>query len=121
MSRAGEASGQVRTDRSTHLSVHPVYGPWIAFRAFIVYPGIQGPDTIPAVERNATEPIQNLLAGEVKASVELALAAALERPGEWERWVGLRDLIGNVVGSGYRYSDDQIAYHYTKSVAALSR
>ena len=43
MNRAGEASGMTKTCHVSHLSVHPQYGAWLAFRALIIVPDVEGP------------------------------------------------------------------------------
>lgn len=93
----------------SHLCVHPVFGPWIALRAAIVFD-----ELIETVPRQPEPPCdcsqhclpkldQALEAGEPSDGAELA-----ER---WLLWLAVRDACP--VGRGHRYPDEQIRYHYT--------
>lgn len=97
----------------SHLCVHPVFGPWIALRAAVVF-DCAGPETspinppcdclvgcLPAFE-------QALAAGEPASKVDLA--------DRWEDWVAFRAACP--VGIRHRYSDEQIRYHYTEDPSA---
>ena len=103
----------------SHLSVHPTFGPWIALRAVAVFDV-----AVPApAERPSIEPCVSC-AKPCVAALEKALGAAGPRPldeihigSDWERWLAVRDACP--VGISHRYSDDQIAYHYTKSAKLL--
>jgi len=106
----------------THLSVHPVYGAWIALRAAIVFdlPGPAGCRPEPPT------PCRNC-----GRRCERALERALGRLDEtesppdggvrasWRDWVAVRDACS--ASSKFRYSDDQIRYHYTKDRDHLAR
>jgi methylmalonic aciduria homocystinuria type C protein len=81
----------------THLVIHPIYGPWFALRAAIVMPGEPPP---PAARVNACtcgEPCRAALA---RATATM----------HWRDWVAVRDACP--VGRPYRYTDDQIEFHY---------
>ncbi|CAM9675296.1 unnamed protein product, partial [Discosporangium mesarthrocarpum] len=41
--RMAEAAGLCYLDQGTHLSLHPIYGPWVAFRGVLLAGGVQGP------------------------------------------------------------------------------
>ncbi len=97
----------------SHLSVHPVFGPWIALRATVVF-NCAGPETspidppcdcsagcLPAFERA-------LAAGEPASKADLA--------DRWKDWVAFRAACP--VGALHRYSDEQIRYHYTEDPSA---
>ena len=97
----------------SHLCVHPVFGPWIALRAAVVFDAA-GPETspidppcdcalgcLPAFE-------QALAAGEPSSKVDLA--------NRWEAWVAFRAACP--VGIQHRYSDEQTRYHYTEDSSA---
>ena len=81
----------------THLVIHPVYGPWFALRAAIVVPGEPPPPAqIPRPCR-----------------CDAACREALQRAtgsSDWRAWLAVRDACP--AGREYRYSDDQLAYHY---------
>ena len=84
---------------STHLAIHPVYGPWFALRALVVQPG------------PARDPIEKPCActGECDRAFARAIAAT-----DWEAWLAVRDAC--TIGRAWRYSDEQIRYHYTRSL-----
>lgn len=97
----------------SHLCVHPVFGPWIALRAAVVF-DCTGPQTspldapcdcsvgcLPAFEHA-------LAAGEPTSKNDLA--------DRWEEWVAFRSACP--VGTQHRYSDAQIRYHYTEDPSA---
>jgi methylmalonic aciduria homocystinuria type C protein len=85
----------------TQLLVHPVFGPWFALRALIVIDA-DPPPTPARLAKTCT----------CEAGCEAAFERASARPDDWRAWVAMRDACP--IGRGYRYSDEQIAYHYTK-------
>jgi len=89
----------------TQLVIHPVHGPWFALRAIVVLAG-EPPPARPA-----------LPAYRCTGSCELRLAEARASGGDWRAWLAVRDAC--CVGRNERYSDDQIAYHYTKNRGLL--
>jgi methylmalonic aciduria homocystinuria type C protein len=115
--RIAELAGFARLSPA-RLSVHAVYGPWIALRAVAVV-GVEGP---------ADEPLPSLdpcpgCPGECAAAFERALAAsrpettAIAR--DWSDWLAVRDACP--VGKAHRYSEGQIRYGYTKDREILAR
>jgi cyanocobalamin reductase (cyanide-eliminating) / alkylcobalamin dealkylase len=97
----------------SHLSVHPVHGPWIALRAVAIV-DIDGPDGgAPACVDHCTKchkPCVEALQLALNGTHHTPDAESLER--DWESWVGVRDACP--IGAGARYCDEQIRYHYTK-------
>lgn len=91
----------------TNLCIHPTYGPWIALRA-VVTCDREGPSPGPP----AADPCRDCRCGEL-------LKQAMARPDDWRAWLAVRD--GCTTGREHRYSDEQIAYHYTKDRTILSR
>lgn len=89
---------------ANQLVVHPTYGPWFGLRALIALDE-------PAVRRPPR------IAYACTADCGARLAAALPST-EWRDWLAARDAC--CVGRAYRYSDDQIAYHYTKNLELLT-
>jgi len=114
MNRAGSASGQVMTDQS-HLSVHPEFGPWLAFRALIVIPGVVGPSEIS--HRNSFE---ELIPQQGAPIISDLVDKATQDPADWEKWLAVRDCVGGYVGAKHRYSQIQIQYHYTHDINLLA-
>ena len=85
----------------SRLVVHPIYGPWFALRAVIVIAGA------PVTCAPIVQPCR------CEAPCTDALEAALEArgPESWRAWLAVRDAC---TLRAWRYSDDQIRYHYTK-------
>ena len=89
----------------TQLVIHPVYGPWFALRAIALVDGEPPTESAP--------PRVPCCSGDCPARLD----AALRSGGDWRAWLAVRDACA--VGRAYRYSDEQIAYHYTKNRALL--
>lgn len=85
----------------TNLLIHPTYGPWFALRAIVLT------EAVPATRR-LPQPLCNCGAARCGEAFERALDAQES----WSAWLALRDAC--TVGREHRYSDDQVAYHYTK-------
>jgi methylmalonic aciduria homocystinuria type C protein len=97
----------------TGLCVHPIYGPWIALRAFIAVDADGPVDAAPIAQPcDCTDRCAPLRAA-------LDLRAARFAPDEhgWQAWLAMRDACP--IGRAHRYGDDQIAYHYTRDRARL--
>jgi methylmalonic aciduria homocystinuria type C protein len=105
----------------TQLVIHPEYGPWFALRAVVV---IDGRDLLPAV--SAAEgrrglidgdppPLRTLPAYRCTGTCEAMLAVALASGTDWRAWIAVRDAC--TVGRAFRYSEDQLAYHYARAFA----
>ena len=89
------------------LVIHPTYGPWIALRAVVLTRG---------------EPITLALpppACDCGDRCRAAFDRARQPESTWRDWLAVRDAC--CVGRVHRYSDNQIAYHYTKSQRLLRR
>jgi cyanocobalamin reductase (cyanide-eliminating) / alkylcobalamin dealkylase len=116
--RIAELAGFARLSPA-RLSVHPVYGPWVALRAVAVVavPG-PSPECLPSLR----DPCPGCPGG-CAAAFERVLSATAERPGaatlarDWTAWLAVRDACP--VGREHRYADDQIRYGYTKDRAVL--
>jgi methylmalonic aciduria homocystinuria type C protein len=98
--RLAEEAGLALLSR-THLSIHPVYGPWLALRALAEL-DMDGPPPGPRPEPGCEG---------CEARCGAALEAAMGS-GDWRMWLAMRDACN--VGREWRYGEDQIAYHYTK-------
>jgi methylmalonic aciduria homocystinuria type C protein len=90
----------------THLVIHPVYGPWFALRAVIVCDGAV-PVQSPRVRLPCT--------CDERCTSAFAQAVEATGPDRWRAWLAVRDSC--TVGRDHRYSDEQIAYHYSFLVA----
>ncbi len=81
------------------LVIHPVYGPWFALRAVVLV------DELPVARAPIPKPCV------CDASCGAALAAARASTG-WQPWLAVRDACAL---RAWRYSEDQLRYHYTKA------
>ena len=112
--RVAEAAA-LATISPSHLSIHPMHGPWFALRAVVVVDA-EGPagEAPPLINPCAAcqQPCVPALDEALRASerAELPLSRAVRT--DWRRWARVRDVCP--VGHLSRYSDDQIEYHYTK-------
>ncbi|HWO26185.1 MAG TPA: hypothetical protein VNO30_45975 [Kofleriaceae bacterium] len=89
----------------SHLVVHPVYGPWFALRAVIVIPGAPPPPP-------PRPPIAQPCRCGTACAAALAAARAATGPDLWRAWLAVRDACAL---RDFRYSEDQIRYHYTRA------
>jgi hypothetical protein len=112
MQRLAHAAGLAYLSES-QLSVHAEYGPWIGLRAAlsIDLPGPSGPPP------QLPHPCAGC-SGRCRPALERAIAAvtgtvddaAVEQ--HWQLWLACRDACPT--GRQYRYTDEQILYHYKK-------
>jgi len=106
----------------SHFSIHPVYGPWLALRAIVVF-DVDGPTELPTVRAGpcahcsepCMPPLRDALAHAERDSVPLALAIR----NDWRAWARVRQVCP--VGQAEKYSDAQTEYHYTKNKKCLLR
>ena len=83
---------------ANHLVIHPVYGPWFALRAVVLLDGA------PPVR----QPIPKACTCDPSCGEAFARA---EQSSDWRDWLAVRD---SCTLRTWRYSDDQIRYHYLK-------
>jgi hypothetical protein len=83
----------------SHLVIHPIYGPWFALRAVVVTEG----------DPPARRPIERPCRCDAACADALARAQASR---SWQDWLAVRD---GCALRAWRYSDDQIHYHYTRA------
>ena len=95
-----------------HLSIHRVYGPWIAWRAVVCVDaeGPAGPSPAPASPCDDCDV-------RCVAALRAAVATGTRVPEHWRAWVAVRDACP--VGVSYRYDEEQIRYHYTRDKGVL--
>jgi hypothetical protein len=114
--RVAQASGLAHLSPS-RLSVHAAYGPWFALRAVIVVDA-EGPTGEPPRAPDPCTPCSKpCLAAfdRAMAATDLARPADVER--QWESWAHVREVCPE--GKDFRYSDDQLRYHYAKDRSIL--
>jgi cyanocobalamin reductase (cyanide-eliminating) / alkylcobalamin dealkylase len=109
-----QASGLAHLSPS-HLSVHRLYGPWIALRAVVVVdaegPPGEGPrayDPCTVCSKPCIEPFQRAVRGG---------DAGDEVEQNWKSWAVIREVCPE--GRAYRYGDEQLEYHYNKNPKLL--
>jgi len=88
----------------SQLVIHPIYGPWFALRAVVVIDGEPPP----------REPIAPPCCCGASCSASFERARHSD---DWHDWLAVRD---SCALQRWRYSEDQIRYHYTK-LAGLVR
>ena len=81
----------------THLVIHSIHGPWFALRAAIVMPGEPPPPAPPAAACTCSDRCRGALARATSSA-------------DWRDWLAVRDACP--IGRAWRYSDDQIEFHY---------
>lgn len=84
----------------TQLVIDPKYGPWFALRAVVII-GDDPPPSPPLLPPYRCT-----------GTCEHVFRSACNG-GDWRAWLAVRDACA--VGREFRYSDDQISYHYTKA------
>ncbi len=107
----------------SHLSVHPVYGPWFALRAVAVLDvGAPPPSSLAELASKLESPC-NTCSKPCMPALERALAVTGPELGAQSisahaaAWIAIRDACP--IGREARYGDEQLAYHYTKNRALL--
>jgi methylmalonic aciduria homocystinuria type C protein len=100
------------------LSVHPVYGPWISWRAAIVFGAVgpeddsEAPDTCTGCDAPCVPKLQAAMSASVDPNVD-SLGA------DWRPWLAVRDACP--IGRDARFPETQIRYHYAKDRETLRR
>lgn len=126
MQRLASVSGLCYLDETSNMAIHPKFGPWISFRAAILFHvGHVDIDTS-REDNHSTQslpmPVAKLLskAEEMDARKFVARAFDMSTPKDdvTKCLIASRDSV--VLGRDeYRFSDAQLMYHYTKDVKYL--
>jgi methylmalonic aciduria homocystinuria type C protein len=127
MQRVALVSGLCYHDDQTHLSIHPEFGPWLAFRAVVVLdrPFLSSrPPFVPCLmSTTEKENARKAMAAALAVSDRVNLCKQLHGGSKDEdvhlAWIALRDSI--TTGRHYRYSEGQLIYHYTKDAKLLMK
>jgi methylmalonic aciduria homocystinuria type C protein len=85
----------------SQLVIHPVYGPWFALRAIVLVEG----------EPPVRAPVAKPCRCEAPCVAAFDRAMAATGPDRPRAWLAVRDACPH--GREYRYSEDQISYHYS--------
>jgi len=109
--RAADLAGMASLSPS-HLSVHPIYGPWIALRALVVLdvPTPAGP-AWPAA------PCWKGCGRPCLEALQKALEVGWDPKRTWRAWVAIRDACPR--GRRSRYSEEALRYHYAQDRTVL--
>ena len=135
MQRLAAVSAAAHMDMATHLTVHPTFGAWVAWRAVVVVdscplafglPGLP-PHPLPSP---LPEDVRRLAAARFTAAIKALEApgasaltivrdavTGLERP-IWRMFLEVRDMV-ELGRREWRYCEEQLEYHYTKDLAVL--
>lgn len=114
--------------KNSYLSIHEQFGPWIGLRGLVEFDlgiGCKVPIGV-HIQKGKEKPIRSLdevLKGLDEDLIAKKLQKALESGDQWDPversndWVKLRDSISssNPNWTKWRYSQDQLEYHYTKN------
>ena len=109
MARVSSCSGLCYLDDTTHLAIHPIFGTWVSFRCVIVtslqYPDLDHkPISLPC-------PISNDSLDKAKELFEEALSKS-NQVDNYLYWVKVRECVNSDIQQQYRFSNNQIEYHY---------
>jgi len=114
--KMAKLSGMAILDEKTHMCVNRKYGPWIALRAVVVFHYVKGPD--PALPEHEVPSLTN----EMRAEAERAFLEAEkfyksgkgkeDKTKSAELWIKVRDCLTSEQQREYRYSEEQMNYHY---------
>lgn len=143
MQRVAHVSGLAFMEPTTKLSIHPLYGTWLAFRAVVVFHTSGSCEN--SVEVQCTPNLSPLvesyrLSQQEQEAADSAMKHALYKTnttaesihicrrlhgGEgmlqddlYKDWIALRDVV-SIGRKDYRYSEGQLMYHYTKDLQFL--
>uniref|UniRef100_A0A7S0ETH5 Cyanocobalamin reductase (cyanide-eliminating) n=1 Tax=Hanusia phi TaxID=3032 RepID=A0A7S0ETH5_9CRYP len=135
MQRVAELCRAAYLDHTSHLSVHPSYGTWIAWRAVVLLEAIES--EFEELEQTPPPPLNCPVSAEELAAAKDAIDNALslsdqnklceelhgeskaETSSSWRHWLRVRETVK--LGQDFRYCDDQSEYHYTKNRLVLER
>lgn len=116
--RVAAAAGLAELSPS-HLSVHPVHGPWLGLRAVVVFDcdSFQAAELVarPAGHESHCRGCAAPCVAVLERAVALQPSSADEQG--WPVWLAVRDACP--VARSHRYGPNQIRYHYTKDPSAL--
>jgi methylmalonic aciduria homocystinuria type C protein len=103
-------------DENTHQSIHPLHGPWCAFRAAVVFDDVEEPDEEDLQPKIEKCPVSDETLANAKAAFDVAVerfnATDGKDPEQWRLWLAARDAMGGGAFAKERYYEDQILWHY---------
>eukprot|EP00761_Pharyngomonas_kirbyi_P014205 gb/GECH01014235.1/.p1 GENE.gb/GECH01014235.1/~~gb/GECH01014235.1/.p1 ORF type:complete len:251 (+),score=39.17 gb/GECH01014235.1/:1-753(+) len=119
MQKLAHESGLAFFDNTCFLCFHPVFGPWLALRAAVVFDAPVNPDILTRPIPHPAPESSSVLADKLERILQGEDADQRRIRESWQQWVELRDLAASYVGHAYRYSSEQIRYHYEPNVDFL--
>ena len=128
MQRIASISGLCYLDKASNMAIHPKFGPWLSFRAAILFHVGVDIDTYREGHDSAQPvpmPVPNLLSKAEETNARKFVAKALEKKTSKEEdddvvkcLIAARDSV--VLGRDeHRFSYSQLMYHYTKDIKYL--
>jgi len=116
--RLAECCGVAYLEESTHQSVHAEFGPWVAFRAAVVFDDARGPSEEEDARKRMTAcPASDDAVAKAKAAFDIAVERYQASNGDdaelWKFWLAARIAMedGDKFAK-HRYYDEQILWHY---------
>lgn len=110
MQKLSYLSGICYLSPKSHLCMHPKFGVWMGLRAAIVFNCIYDKD--PPVLIESVDPECEEKQGEMLNEIIKNKEFNIRNPAIAKKWIDFRSLCE--VGKEYKYSDNQLWYHYTK-------
>ncbi|MBI2026197.1 MAG: hypothetical protein HYS98_00050 [Deltaproteobacteria bacterium] len=104
------------------LNIHPTFGPWFALRA-VVSLNIEYMLRLPRPVQGLAMTVEICSACSKPCMPFFKIAAAVKQPrndelkNNWKQWLAVRGACP--MGNEYRYTQDQIKYHYKKEISIL--
>lgn len=125
MNRASLVSGMCHFSDEMFLSIHPMFGSWVAFRAVVVldlpasHLGEPPAHLPPLLSRDEETAARAAFAEAMEASSKVDLTCGGMPPEIAHKWAAMRDCVS--LGREHKYSALQSEYHYTKDRSLLRR
>eukprot|EP00898_Chlorokybus_atmophyticus_P007332 jgi/Chlat1/75/Chrsp1S03032 len=117
--RMAHAAGAAFLSDTCHLCIHPTFGPWFSLRAVAIFdvlgPEVQPPPMASPLSFELEQRLQQL----VHEASQQMQSSSIDGLGDWRRWLAARDAIAPA--HPFRYSEDQLEYHYTVNRDVLVR
>ena len=117
MQRIAAVSGLCHLDEASNMAIHPLFGPWLSFRAVILFH--DGDVDLSALP--APDPIPSLLTQEEEANARAFVQKAFDQNTPDVKYlIASRDSVA-LGREEHRFSDSQLMYHYTKDARYLQK
>lgn len=125
MQRLSSVSGLCYLDEASNMACHPTYGPWLSFRAAILfYPRQCNGKVNAASPPPCPRPVPKLLSKDEEEAagkfVQKAFDKSTPRDDIHKHLIASRDCV-KLGREEYRFAESQLHYHYTTDVKYLRR